>query len=166
MNNKNKGFTLVELMITVAIIGILSAIAMPSYLEYARKSKRTEAKVELLKIAQLQESYYVQNLSYASGFNGTAANGKLGFSSNSLESETGLYEISITSVDSRGRACSGTNADPCTSYNLFAKPISGAGQDADENCAEFRMSSNGAKAARSKRERGFGSQASRDRCWN
>ena len=66
MNKKNKqlGFTLIELMITVAILGILSSIAVPSYMTYVTKSKRTEAKTEILRLAQLQESHYIQNLTY------------------------------------------------------------------------------------------------------
>ncbi len=60
-----KGFTLIEVMIVVAILGIITVIALPSYAELVMKGKRTDAKVELLKIAQLQESYFVQNLSYA-----------------------------------------------------------------------------------------------------
>lgn len=58
MKNKQSGFTLVEMMITVAIIGIISAIAYPSYMNSVRQSNRSEAKAELTDIAQrLQRCY-------------------------------------------------------------------------------------------------------------
>ncbi|WP_341678966.1 type IV pilin protein [Niveibacterium sp. SC-1] len=62
----NRGFTLIELMITVAIIGILAAIAMPSYTEHVRSGKRGVAKADLAEIAQFMERYYTENNTYAS----------------------------------------------------------------------------------------------------
>lgn len=64
MNNKN-GFTLLELMITVAIIGILAAIAFPSYNSYVWKSREAEAKTLLMRNAQMVERYYTSNNSYS-----------------------------------------------------------------------------------------------------
>jgi type IV pilus assembly protein PilE len=60
----HRGFTLVELMIVVAIIGILAAIAYPSYTESIAKSKRAEARAQLLETAQLMQRFYSQNDSY------------------------------------------------------------------------------------------------------
>ena len=57
MRNNQKGFTLIELMIVVAIIGILAAIAIPNFLKYQLKSKTAEAKVNLGAIATSQESF-------------------------------------------------------------------------------------------------------------
>jgi type IV pilus assembly protein PilE len=51
-------------MITVAIVGVLAAIAYPSYTSYVQRSKRTMAKTELMSIAQLQERYYIDNRTY------------------------------------------------------------------------------------------------------
>ncbi len=61
MMKKNLGFTLVELMIVVGVMGILAAIAIPQYDSYLRKSKRAEAKTALNALAQLQESFYANN---------------------------------------------------------------------------------------------------------
>lgn len=164
--NKKRGFTLIELMITVAVLGILSAITVPSYVEYARKSKRTEAKTEILRIAQLQESYYVQNLSYAKYLNGT---GGLGFSNKKLTTESGLYSIQVWGLDSANKAntCSGTNTSPCVGYRIQAMPIAGKGQDKDKPCAKgFRLTNTGAKFARNSTENTWNNKATRDSCWH
>lgn len=58
------GFTLIELMIVVAVIGILGAVAYPSYQEFVRKSKRAEGRTALLELLQQQERYMTQNNTY------------------------------------------------------------------------------------------------------
>ena len=61
---KPRGFTLIELMIVVAVVGILVAVTLPMYQEHVRKSRRQEAKATLLRIAQLQERHYAANSTY------------------------------------------------------------------------------------------------------
>lgn len=165
--NKNHGFTLMEMMITVAILGILSAITVPSYVKYVQKSKRTEAKTEILRIAQLQESYYVQNLSYALALNGT---GGLGFSGSSLTTESGLYSVQVTGFDGdadNSTTCSGTSASPCIGYRIEATPVSGKGQDNDTDCAGgFRLTNTGAKRAKNSTDSDWSNAATRATCWN
>ena len=65
MLNKKRGFTLVELMITVAIIAIIATIALPSYQESIRKSQRAEAHAGLVKMQLEIENHRMTSISYA-----------------------------------------------------------------------------------------------------
>ena len=64
MNKSSKGFTLIELMIVVVIVGILAAIAYPSYTEFVRRSNRAEAKTALLENAQFLERNFTMSNRY------------------------------------------------------------------------------------------------------
>jgi len=147
---KQQGFTLIEVMIVVAILGIISAIAIPSYTEFVRKGKRTDAKVELLRIAQLQESYFVQNLSYASSTT------QLGLGA-TVDSEQDEYRITISdSKDSGGGACTGLAADSCSSYTILA--TAQGSQSSDTKCGNFTITNTGVKGR-------SGSGETVKRCW-
>lgn len=62
---KSRGFTLIEVMITVVIVGILASIAYPSYQQYVLRSNRAEAKAILMETAQFMERYFTTNNTYA-----------------------------------------------------------------------------------------------------
>lgn len=61
---RNKGFTLMELMIVIAIIGIIATVALPGYRNHVFKAERTKMQAELYAIVQLQERYYSNNPEY------------------------------------------------------------------------------------------------------
>lgn len=73
MKNTLRGFTLIELMIAVAVVGILAAIAYPSFTEQVRKSRRADAKAALVSAAQTMERFYTENNSYAAATAGDVA---------------------------------------------------------------------------------------------
>lgn len=126
---KSRGFTLIELMITVAIVGILAAIAFPSYQNQILKSHRTDGKTKLLEVAQRQERYYTDNNTYATNLT------LLGYSSSPANSDNGYYSISAA-AGSSGIA---------SSYVLTATRL--GSQTSDMTCGNLTLSSTGVKGA-------------------
>jgi type IV pilus assembly protein PilE len=102
---RERGFTLIELMITVAVVGILAAIALPSYEAYVRRSKRAEAQALLQDIALKQQQMLLDTRAYV----GTLAALNLSVSA----SLTPRYALAITV---------GTGAAP--TFTATATPIS------------------------------------------
>jgi len=101
---KQKGFTLIELMIVIAVIAILIAVAYPNYQQYIVRSNRAVGKAELLKVAAKQEHYFLNNKAYASDLE------ELGYPANpyfidregdamAAAGTTAIYEVSITDSD-------------------------------------------------------------------
>ena len=69
---RRSGFTLIELMITMAIIAILVSIALPSYASYRARARRADARTQLLQVAQFMQRFYAANDSYKSDRSGNA----------------------------------------------------------------------------------------------
>jgi len=114
-----RGITLIELMIVIAILGLLSAIAIPSYSQYVRKAHRTDAMRELMDLGAMQERFYAQNSTYTSNIN-TAAGLNLGRTT----SADGHYNLT---------SAAGTTGSIATSYALSATPIGSQADDTDCN---------------------------------
>lgn len=84
-----RGFTLIEVLVVVAIIGIISAIAYPSYVDSVRKSNRASAKALMLEVAQRLASHYSDKASY------TTTLGDLGYAGTTLSSKSGGHTITV-----------------------------------------------------------------------
>lgn len=134
---KHKGFTLIEVMIVVAIIGILAAIAYPSYDEYVKRGNRSEGQAFLSDIAARQERYFSQYHVYIT------ANANLGK----------LYGTAVTTLKSPTDKYTITLSDGGGGYTLTAN-----NQFSDAKCATLTLNARGEKGS-------TGSRANNDDCW-
>jgi len=128
--HKQRGVTLVELMTVILILGILSAIAIPGYSSYVRKTKRADAKVMLTSSAQQLERCYTRISSYNDGTNDVNGSCPLPLGANS----SGTYSLAIAFDTTAGLAAG-------QSYTLTATPL--GNQLKDTHCANFILNQQG-----------------------
>ena len=128
MRRYMRGVTLMELMIVVVIVGILTAVAYPSYRQYAAKAKRNEAKAALLQIATLQERFYLQNNTYTTDMT------NLGFAAAGCNTtDTGSYSVCVNSADANTYAATATyqktdaEASKCNTFTINGAGTKGSG---------------------------------------
>jgi type IV pilus assembly protein PilE len=135
------GFTLIEMMIVVAIIGILAAIAIPNYNQYVLRSHRAEARSALIDLAQRMEQNYSLRRSYNTLPNGTAAN------TASVMTATGLANVpndgSPVRYTTRFIEIEGQQTQP-QAYRLVAEPTSA---QANDRCGNLLLDQAGRKGA-------------------
>ncbi|WP_287029008.1 type IV pilin protein [Pseudomonas sp. UBA6310] len=136
---RESGFTLIELMTTVVVIGILASIAYPSYQQYVLRSNRTEGQALLNEAAAREERYFAQNNTYvsASGELGklnlpnTTTSGTGNNATSSALSSTGKYQLSVGKVNNDG------------GYTLTATPQ--GSQTADTKCGNLTLNAIGTR---------------------
>lgn len=101
-NTSEKGFTLIELMIAVAILGIIASIAIPNYFEHVKRTARTEGITALLDAANKQEQYFVDNREYTTSLAdlGVAEKTENNFYKlkASVDNNAGTFEFEATAV--------------------------------------------------------------------
>lgn len=123
------GFTLIELMIAMVIIGILVAVGYPSYTQYIVRNSRAAAQVEVSELSSMQEKIFLNSNAYSANMStayaGTAAGG-LGKTSG--KTDDGKYTLSIVATGQ--------------SYTITATPVTGAMQASD---GAFSIASTGAR---------------------
>lgn len=120
MSIRQNGFTLIELMIVVAVVGILSTIAFPSYQQYVKQARRSEAQAILLDTQQKQEKWRVNNTTYGT-----------------------LTEVAGTSAnDYYNFTVSGNTS---TTYTITATAKSGTSQASDTGCSPLSIDQSGTK---------------------
>jgi type IV pilus assembly protein PilE len=131
--HRQHGVTLIELIVVMIIVGILAAVAIPSYRAYVLRSQRADAKDALLALATAQEKFYLQCNTYATDIANapSCADGEL---QGTDASKNGWYDLAIDAADA-------------TSYTVSAVAAAGENQFQDEACRTYRVTDRGIRTA-------------------
>lgn len=138
------GLTLLELLTALTIIGILAAIAYPSYVDQVRKSKRAVAKSVLLDAANREEQYFFTNRAYTGTLTdiGYSSPAYFGDDNSPSTAAKAVYKLTLTVVNSGSGTC---GADPAPCFQVKAIPQHD--QANDTACGTFTLTSSNTKGA-------------------
>ena len=130
------GVSAIELVVVLAIVGILAGLSVPAYRDHVLRANRGEARAALLSLATAEEKFYLQCNEYTSTLDAAAATscspGNLRFLATS---ERGYYTVAVTAADANG-------------WTATATAVSTLPQYRDTRCRAFQLTSTGAKTAR------------------
>jgi len=138
--DKEHGFTLIELMTVVAVVGILAALAYPSYVQQVRKGKRADAQAAMMAAQQYMQRYF----SSAGSYQGASLPASM---AQSPQSGAKIYDIAVTVPDTGAAA-----------YRAYTITATLAGSNVDPECGDLTLSDTGAKSQ-------SGAGAAAERCW-
>ena len=157
-----QGFTLIELIVAVAIVGILATVALPSFIGQVRKSRRAEAITEVHRVAQAQERFRSSSAAYSSNVS-SGGTSPLRLSPSTSQSNTynmpnGYYSITVSNA--------GANT-----YTVTAAVVAGGGMAGDTNCSSLVMAvaANGTityTSMTASSQTNTAQSAANLRCWN
>lgn len=145
----SSGFTLIELMVVVAVVAVLAGIVYPSYLDSVRKSRRADAKSVLLQASQWMERFYTENGRYDRNLAGSTitstSSSAYGGPTQSPAQGTAYYAINFTGAPTQN------------AYTLSAAP---SGNQTYDKCGTLTLTSTGVKGVQ-----GASSGFDAARCW-
>jgi type IV pilus assembly protein PilE len=140
-HSRARGFTLIELVITMLIAATLAAIAIPSYSNYVRKSRRVEARSALLDMASLEERYFSTQNVYSQ------VPGDLGFGgAYPVVVGNGYYQVAAPAI-TLANAPTATTAGTAAIFVLTATTVATSDQAKDTTCATFVVKSDGTQTS-------------------
>lgn len=158
------GFTLIELMITVAIVAILASIALPSYSSYIARARRADARTQLTQAAQFMQRFYSSNDSYSVDRGGNDVVSAMPANlKRSPADGSAIYQLNTTITTSGNY----TATVSVSAYTLTMAPISG-GPAANDSCGMFTLTSAGVRGCIVSGGTACsttGSPSQRDTCW-
>lgn len=128
MRRRSRGFTLIEMLIVVAIVAVLAAIAYPSYQEHVRKGRRAAAQSYLMDIAQRQQQYLLDKRAFSATLTD--------LNTTTPADVDSYYQVTIDPL----------GAGPPPTFTARAKPRAGGPQAADLGGADLTIDNTGAKA--------------------
>jgi type IV pilus assembly protein PilE len=122
----SKGFTLVELLITMVVVAILAAIAFPAYVDHVMRARRSEARAALQEMAVRQQAFFLNSRTYTSTLGATGLNV-------AATTESGFYNLSVT------------NSASCPIASCFQLEATPTGPQAGDSCGTLVLTSVGTR---------------------
>jgi type IV pilus assembly protein PilE len=132
--SRRRGFTLIELMIVVAIVGVLASVALPSYREYVNRGRRADAQTQLLAAQQWMERFYSQNYRYDEDSGGTAVS---------------FANQPFATSPRTGEGTAAYNLTVAAQRNTYTITATRTGTMATDPCGNFTLTNTGRKGAAS-----------------